>query len=230
MLRRARLLSLALVLTGGLAAGLVAGCGGSSSDDGGAAAGQFDTLDGMVAFYDTNTASGPSVMPRALVNRIHAETPIQEDLVGMLRDMLPTDDLVVAVRERFGAELFEDGDFSTETNSPLTLTTVEEARAEGTTTDPAGEEQTVHFVRIGDEWWISGYTLEYAVLEGAPEGMTPEQMVEMSRSMMGPVSEAAADVQRRLDAGEFSDVEQVRTAYNQAIMQGASRNFTSPGG
>jgi hypothetical protein len=222
MLRRARLLSLAIA---GL---LVAGCGGSSSESGGTA-NQFATLDDIVAFYNENTANGTAVLPRPLVDRIHAETPIQERLVGVLRGMLPTFDLVVAVRERFGAELMESGGPSTETNSPVTLTSVEDARAEGTTIDAEGNEDTVHFVRIGDEWWISGYTLEYSMLAGMPEGMSPDEMVDTAGSMMGSMGEAAAGVKRRLDAGEFSTIEEVRNAFGLAMMQNAG-GFTPPGG
>lgn len=222
MLHRAPLLSLVFA---GL---LIGGCGGSSSDSGGSA-GEFSTLDGIVAFYDENTANGSSVVPEKLIERIHAETPIQERMVGMLRGMLPTYELDVAVRERFGADLMEGGGFSTETNSAVTLTTVEEARAEGTTIDAAGLEDTVYFVRIGDEWWISGYTLEYAMMEDVPEGTSPEEMIDTASSMMESMGETAADIRRRLDAGEFSTVEEVRMAFGMAMMQNAG-GFTPPGG
>jgi len=194
------------------------GCGGGSSEDTVAADATFTSLDDIVAFYDERTAEGQTNAAAELMARVHAETPVQEDIVAAVREMQPMNELDQAVRERFDAPLTQGGEqgFGT-ASSPLQITESGDDRAQATTTGPDGTDATIHFVRVGEEWWISGYTFEYPMQEDLPPGAEVSDMVEMMQGMAGTMSSVATDLQRRLDAGEFSSVEEVRTAMNAAI-------------
>ncbi len=151
---------------------------------------------------------------RKFASELYAENELQERLARHYRAALPVLDLSTAVRQRFDDALVEGSDnFTTKPDQrPARLVSSDEDRAEAVYTDSSGVEGPLHLVKIGERWWFSGYTLEYDPLED----LDPDAL-EKSDAYVDLYAALAPDLLRRVNADEFSTIQEFWAALSMAI-------------
>ncbi len=147
---------------------------------------------------------------------LYAENDLQGRLIQGYKAALPVLELSAAVRQRFNESLIEDSDNFTTKPTRVLARIVEHdgERAEGVYVDAAGRDGRLYLVKIGDRWWISGYTLEYDPLEN-----TDPQAMAKSEAYVGLYAAISPGLLQRLQGGEFETIQQFRAAVSAAIRE-----------
>jgi hypothetical protein len=85
-------------------------------------------------------------------------------------------------------------------------------RAEGEYMDRLGMPRPVHFIKVGERWWLSGYTLEYET------DTDKREMVEDIADFMLELSETRDEMEylrpliARVQQGDFKNADEAREA------------------
>jgi len=211
---RTQLAPAATVVLAVLVPALLSACG---SDDAEAQAEpaapepRFATVDELVERYNELNTKEP-VQARASLELFHAETPMQKRYINIARKMIPFAELDYAVYTRFGEGLRPGGPTGhmLMPDEPAEITTREPDRAQATLTDRHGEQHTLYFIRVDGDWRVSGYTLEYGPFKDVDNIIAFEQMVNK-------MSEVAGRVRPRVESGDLTSIEQVRTAFSESF-------------
>lgn len=150
----------------------------------------------------------------------YAENDFQQRIIGALRYMAFTQDLQNACQRRFGMPLGPSWDFYTENAK---LTQVEGERARALATGETATERELYLVKIGDRWWLSGYTFEYSDEYSDPVGL------EFMESSAHWLERFVPRIVQRIENGDFSSVEEVREAFAEEAMREGTRNALNQG-
>lgn len=150
------------------------------------------------------------------VQLLYAENNLQRRLIQGYKTALPVLDLSTAVRQRFNESLIEDSDnFTTKpSREPARIVENDGERAEAVYVDATGRDGRIYLVKIGDRWWISGYTLEYDPLE-----KTDPQSMAKSEAYVELYAAVSPGLLRRLHGGEFETIQQFRAALGAAMRE-----------
>jgi len=177
---------------------------------------RFSTAESLIEYFNSLPSLGNDAGP-AFVELLYAETPFQEHFLNTLRVGNDLHRAEVAMHEKFGTTLKEDGEgnlFQHSIQARGEDVSVEGLRATAVMTD--GENRArdpLHLVKIGNRWWISCYTFEYTMSDS-------DKADEMELAAINQATAAAGrDVEPRIRAGEFATAEEARTAYRLALMQ-----------
>ena len=182
---------------------------------------RFVSADALVAYFNSLPSLGNDAGP-AFVELLYAETPFQEQFLSNLRIGIDLHWAEVAMYERFGTTLRDDGGgdlLQRSIRARASAPSVEGLRATADMTDGENRSRSpLYLVKIGDRWWISCYTFEYTMSDRA----------KAEQAELAPMHEAMAAAGRtvapRLQAGEFATVDDVRAAFKQALIQYALEN------
>jgi hypothetical protein len=173
---------------------------------------RFATAQAMVEYHNTLTTVSP-VRVQEVLNNVYAENVIQERTVRLFQGFAPVLRLNEVVEGRFGQPLDPAASSMQSANQPATITTNDGERAEALFIDEKGKENTLYLVKIGNRWWISGYTFEYA-----PNAITDIQQLAAIEEMTTVAANVSSELISRVQAGEFADLEECRAAYGIAIV------------
>jgi len=170
----------------------------------------YPTPDSVVVAFNAIQTS-PRLDVRGYYELIHAETEAQKRLLSTKDSMAIVHDLEAALKSRFSATLIPDDPraFAHELLVPATITKSDADRAEASFVDEDGDSRILYLVRVGDRWWISGYTEE-----GAPgrKSKTAEGW-DLYVQIVQCMADGCAGFDKRVASGEFATIE----AYHSAI-------------
>ena len=211
--RSKRLLFIAIVLS-------LNACGNGEAEDTAARTPtvdpRFASADTLVDYFNSIPSLGNDAGP-AFVELLYAETPFQEQFLSNLRIGIDLHWAEVAMYERFGTTLRDDGEgdlLQRSIRARASAPSVEGLRATADMIDGENRSRSpLYLVRIGDRWWISCYTFEYT--------MSDRDKAEQAE--LAPIHEAMAAAGRavapRLRSGEFATANEARAAYKLALLQ-----------
>ncbi|MEE8154686.1 MAG: hypothetical protein V3T53_06960 [Phycisphaerales bacterium] len=85
--------------------------------------------------------------------------------------------------------------------------------------DATGRDGRIYLVKIGERWWVSGYTLEYDPLQE-----TDPQSMAKSEAYGGLYAAVSPGLVQRLQGGEFATIQQFRAALRAAMRDHMQRD------
>jgi hypothetical protein len=182
---------------------------------------RFATAEALVEHFNALNTKQPSDLP-GILSLYHLESDFQRKKWELLNRTVASHehDVDVAMYEKFGQPLIWSKNSKRVACTPAVLTNVAELRAEGVYNDWLGVERPLHLIKIGDHWWVSGYTLEYATDTDKRE-FNEEFMdaaLEWENSMDFLPALAA-----RIRSGEFTTAEEARQALFDAVRDNIRR-------
>jgi hypothetical protein len=194
-------------------------CGCSGGDDSEVAAGQAGSS------VDPTRASARALFDHieSICNRehpdaeayyalVHTETPKQKVWIDFVNNaLLPRARFAKACFEKFG-EYPPIGQAGVWQIAEATWKKEEPDRVEIECINDHGVKSPLHLVRLGDQWWISGYTFEYAKHIGFNE----PGFDRMTESLPG-IGPHVDRVTARVRNGEFATLEEAEEAQSDAI-------------
>ncbi len=176
---------------------------------------RYATADAFVEYYNELTFNRQAVDAERVLDLLYGETAQQQRLIDVIRNYTSVLQLGQAMWDRF-AEGW-DAKVKVAPLAPNLKTTVitehsgQRAMAKETNSD--GSESDLYLVRIGDRWWISGYTLEYDPhLEGLREELKGFEILWQNMAAVAPA------ITERLRNGEFNAAAEVRAAIGEALV------------
>jgi hypothetical protein len=192
---------------------ILAACGSESSptvaDDAASRDTRFTTAEELVNEIRRITRPGQADH-HAYLDLVYAETEAQEDWMRFIREFpVPRADCDQAARERFGTGIYHDPREA----SLWTLTDVELVESDGqratvsSTNMNGDEDQELQLVKVGDRWWISGYTWELLPTFDAAE------IAELAVQAAG-LGAKLEKVAERIRAREFESAEEASEAFD----------------
>ena len=173
---------------------------------------RFATADGLLGHYN-QLITGEPVDLRGAYALYYAESEKQSRIIDLMRNsFVDFIELQLAILERFGDDLPFNQAAMIEKQRPqrAAMTRRTDDRCQATASLPDGTEQTIRLVKIGERWWISGYTFEYD-----PAFAEDMRRIEDYTGTMGHLGPIARTVHARLDAGEFDSFEAVYAAISE---------------
>jgi hypothetical protein len=197
----------------------LSGCGGAESE---AVAQEpqvdprFATADALLAHYNSIATRDP-VNPDAMMELMYAETPAQQQFINLASLMMPLAKLDHAMFEQFG-ECLEPKDkrHQLSPDEPARMSKREDSRCQAEFTDHAGDKITLYLVRVGDRWWVSGYTFEYDPdIQRTMKESTDLSKYEQELQTIGTVAQSLI---ARIRASEFKTADEARKAYIDSIV------------
>jgi hypothetical protein len=151
---------------------------------------------------------------------IYAENEIQRRIVSVMSMGLRFDRFMRDFEARYnepwtpGGKKMDEGP-----NQPARVTLDEGQRATAEYVGDDGKAQKLMLVKIGERWWISGFTLEYDPEFRAK--VKPEQLPALEEMLRG-VSSVIQGLAQRMNAGEFAAAIDLRKAFGVALMEYAT--------
>ena len=189
-----------------------AGCGGEAEPAVPAAPAvdpRFASADALLAYYNVLTVDRPILDPDSLVELFYAENQTQERLVRIVRSSIPLMHFGQALWERFGETLDGKKTATLAPNPrPAYFTENGGERALALEFNADGSEKQLYLVRVGERWWVSGYTIEYD-----PEVQRVAGDIDRFQQTIEHMSAVAAPMTKRVRAGEFDAIQQVRAVF-----------------
>lgn len=124
---------------------------------------RFASADALLEYYNHVVTQQPKVDSREVLSLMFAETPLQERLLALYRDSLPLLELDDACWEQYGVGLSPGADEApfAPARHRATMTESDNERAKARRRRNDGSRADIYLVRLGNRWWISGYTYEY---------------------------------------------------------------------
>jgi hypothetical protein len=150
----------------------------------------------------------------AITALYHAENDLQTRLVHWYRLSASMCELDAALEKRFAESLDPKvpNAWRYEPRGKLTIRKNDGTRAEAAPSD--GTDETVHLVKIGDRWWISGYTLEYK-----PDDDGTFDSLEMLIPYLARRAVPATAIAQRVRNGEFGSAAAARAEFERLVSQ-----------
>ncbi len=180
---------------------------------------RFASAEALIDYYNSISLRGAAA-GASWLDLIYAETDLQrrlryqDSLAGRMHHV------DVLMFERFGESLRDPGkgDYLLRPLGPgAVLVENDGARAFADLTDgKRTARRALYLVKVGERWWISGYTFEYSMSESDAEEIA--RTSEVYELMV----EAVEGIEPRLRAGEFSTAAAVRDAYKEALFLAAT--------
>ncbi len=201
-----------------------AGCGGQPDAPVPAVAAvdpRFASAEALLDHYNELTVDRPLIDPVALMDLMYAANELQERLLRMVRNFIPSVELDQAVWERFGEALTPRQRLGKPVETaplapnprPAVFTENTGDRALAREFNADGTETRLYLVRVGDRWWVSGYGFEYR-----PEFTSTFADLDKGEQFLKRVGSVAAGITQRVRAGEFTSVDEVRKAFGVALI------------
>lgn len=168
---------------------------------------RFESAEALVSYFNEINRMDPPDF-EAEFALYHLENDLQRDLHQIARMMILQHQFETALTDRFG-----DEHTSSLSTYPETATMTEEngdravARAVG-----KGGKRELHLVRIGDRWWISGYTHEYD-----PDIDADEMPIEELKKIVAVLQAVVPTFAARVRAGTYATYEDAMESYVQMI-------------
>ena len=177
---------------------------------------RFATADALLAHYNSIATRDP-VNPDAMMELMYAETPAQQQFINLARLTIPQAKLDHAMFEQFGECLDpKEKRHHLSPDEPAHMSKREESRCQAEFTDHSGDKITLYLVRVGDRWWVSGYTFEYDPdLRSVMKESTDLSKYERELQAAGTIAQSLAS---RIRTGEFKSADDARKAYVDAIV------------
>lgn len=124
---------------------------------------RFASADALLEYYNRVLTQQPKLDSREYLSLMFAETPLQERLLALYRDSLPLLELDDACWEQYGVGLSPGADEApfAPARHRATMTESDNERAKARRRRNDGSGADIYLVRLGNRWWISGYTYEY---------------------------------------------------------------------
>lgn len=166
---------------------------------------RFASAEALLQYCNQITTTDP-VNPAAQIELVYAENELQQQLLRFMRSVIPITDLDRRMFEKF-REGWIPGNTKpmTAPDKPAVMISNDSSRAQAEYQNDKGEPQTLQLVKIGDRWWVSGYTYEY---DPKMSEMLPnlDAMERLINSIIPYVPSAIADI----EAGRLTSAQQVR--------------------
>lgn len=209
VLRGSNLLSIAIVLS-------LTACGNSEAEDAAAQTPtvdpRFATAESLIEYYNTIDKTSPEYLSQSL-DLYYAETPLQEKISRFFHSAVTHVELLNELKDYFGEahdrysweEVLGEPMPTDIKETPLppkwppaSITEHSGDRAKAVQKGPYQGAETMHLVKVGTRWWISGYTWEYERLEDVLEESLDELLVHNEKE-----ASAGQQLRPRLLPGEF---------------------------
>ena len=198
-------------------------CGDDEDEDASAAQESVDprfaTAQALLDHFNTlNTRLPPDIAN--LIPLYHIETDFQRKRLQLLQQSLgPVYDFEVAMYARFGEAFVPANRSKTRACTPAVMRVFGEQRAEGEYKDRWGKIRPLHLIKVGDRWWVSGYTLEYEIdtdrrelVEDVTDFMIDLGSTQIETDYLRPLVV-------RVQSGEFKDAEDARKAFSALVRE-----------
>jgi hypothetical protein len=171
---------------------------------------RFASAEALLDYYNELAMREPAIDPEPLFDLLYAENDLQKRLIQVAESISLYMRLEQAVWDRFGDTIEPSAPHPplTPNPQPAQFTSRDSDRATAAEIDAAGKERTLYFVRVGDRWWLSGYTLEYD--PGTAEIIENLEGWERAEGAATPHIRMIHD---RLERGEFRTIADVRQAF-----------------
>ncbi len=145
----------------------------------------------------------------------YAETDVQRRLIDISTQSISMLEYDLAMWEQFGQGITprKDGPLLAPNQKPARITEPGDERAVVAYTNGLGESKSLQLVKVGERWWISGYTLEHA-----PEFASFSSLPEKWGGVL-PNAVVAPSVTARIRNGEFATAAEADAALGLAIRQ-----------
>lgn len=204
-----------------LSVAVVAGCGTDSASEQPSEVDQvaprFATAEALVARISSLTEREEPDF-RAYYDLFYPETPAQKAWDHFAEEyILPNTEFHFEVMHRFG----RDADDGKSVGSPgfwrtknLRLVEDGEHRAKAVFQSDVRDDEDIYLIRVGDRWWVSGYTWEYH------PNFNAETIGEIARLSIG-LQPYIDEVLQSLRADEFATPMEANAAFKAAVRRHA---------
>lgn len=197
---------------------LLGGCGTDQDTDAEASRPQVDqryaTADALLAYVNELQTREP-IDVQTMVSLMYAENDGQREMIDVLTDSVPVMQMEYEMHQRFGRGLMSgSGDPPLRPESPGRMIEHDSQRARAEYESHDGDIESMHFVKIGDRWYISGYTLEYSPHIDSFRNTPPAE-----RESFRDFAAVARDILPNLRNGEYESIEDVQIAMTQAAQR-----------
>lgn len=198
---RTALLGVLLLVASSVACFLLSGCGDSSGSQAAAPVevNPFPTAESLVEHINRISVDVATIDPMAFLSLIQAENAVQERLVRLANYFALSRHFEQTLWEKFGQGVSSQRPPLEPDKHRAVMTTNDGSRANATQLQNDGRTATLYLVRLGERWWISGFTLEYS--DEAKTFM--EGMDEFERAATA-LADVLPGVTARVLAGEFA--------------------------
>lgn len=190
----------------------LSGCGGSpqpAAPEAPAVDPRYATAEALVEHYNGCMTRPPRDL-RTMKGLVYAENEIQRQALAIMDMMVVTQEFARAFEARFNEPWSRQlSESDKKADQPARLTRVDAQRADGEYVSGKGEKSKLMLVKVGDRWWISGYTYEYD-----PEFRKafPQGDVAKAAAAVKLFVDVIANVHARMNNNEFATGQAVRMA------------------
>ncbi len=176
---------------------------------------RFVSAEALVAHYNQLASEAEIVDARSVMALYYAETDVHRGLIDVSTQFISMLEYDLAMWEQFGQGITprKDGPRLARNQKPARITEPGDERAVVAYTNGLGESKALQLVKVGERWWISGYTLEHDP-EVAPMSSLPEKFGGVL-----PNAAVAPSVTARIRNGEFATAAEADGALGLAIRQ-----------
>lgn len=200
-----------LITLGAMACVLsLGGCGNSTAEEPEAplppvADTRFATLESTLQYYNTVATNDPINFDEML-RLIYPESDLHKRLIEINKQLKPLYELDRLMFQVYG-EGWEPGRKKpmSAPDQPAQLVKSEAQRGEATCIDSRGKKETIQFVKIGDRWWVSGYTLEYE-----PEVRQYLDKIDVMERVAPAIAAAASNVRMYVQSRQIRSAADAR--------------------
>jgi hypothetical protein len=180
---------------------------------------RFATAAALLAHYNSITTREP-VDIVAAYDLCYAENDFQRRYIDASRRMLPFCELDRLMFEKFG-ECFDPKRKAhlLAPDQPASMTRDAEQRAEAKFIDSEGDPETLHLVRVGDRWWVCGFTFEYE-----PQMEEYKQNMDGLERLTDALVAAAPTVIEGIKSGQITSAKKARDSLKATMRNVTERN------
>ena len=173
---------------------------------------RFATAESLIEYYNTIDRTSTEYLSQT-IDLYYVETPLQDKIYRYLHDAVIRVEFLNELKDHFGESLerynWEEvlGEpMTTEIKEtplprkwpPASITEHSGDRAKAVQKGPYQGAETMHLVKVGTRWWISGYTWEYEELKDVSEETLDEVLDHNAKQLS-----AQQQLLPRLRAGTF---------------------------
>ncbi len=214
-----------LTLIAALGLCVLSGCGRNAPDESSAAPEQpqvdprFASAEALVQHYNSLSTVAP-VKFAMLFELFYPETDGQRRYIEATRKMGPIAELDYLMFEKFGSGWDKAAKKPMlAPDQPAKITKVEDQRAEASLIDSDGKKKSLMLVKIGDRWWVSGYTIEHDPSTNMNARLKEIDQLGRLVDAMAAAEPAVAD---QIRAGVIKSADAARAALMKSAMANAA--------
>jgi hypothetical protein len=198
------------------------GCQNTAADEAEAATQQpevdprFASAESLLTHYNSITTRDP-VDSNSAFELFYAENDLQRRYIDATRKMTPVAELDYLMFQTFG-----EGWLTTRKkpmlapDQPAKMTKVDAQRAEARFVDSEGKSKNLMLVKVGDRWWVSGYSIEHDRDKEVQESLKQIDQLDRISTELGA---AAPKIAAQIRDGTIKSAKDARQALAQAVIQ-----------